>query len=45
MIAKSSGSGGGDCGIAISFNREDSQELIKRWQEVDIELLDMEELA
>ena len=45
VIAKSSGSGGGDCGIAISFNREDSQELIKRWQEVGIELLDMEELA
>ncbi len=45
VIAKSSGSGGGDCGIAISFNREDSQELIKRWQEVAIELLDMEELA
>lgn len=45
VIAKSSGSGGGDCGIAISFNREDSRELIKRWQEVGIELLDMEELA
>ncbi|SDQ14768.1 phosphomevalonate kinase [Streptococcus equinus] len=45
VIAKSSGSGGGDCGIAISFNREDSQVLIKRWQEVGIELLDMEELA
>ncbi|SDO56360.1 phosphomevalonate kinase [Streptococcus equinus] len=45
VIAKSSGSGGGDCGIAISFSPNDSKELIKRWQEAGIELLDLEELA
>ena len=45
VIAKSSGSGGGDCGIAISFSPDDSKELIKRWQEAGIELLDLEELA
>ncbi|MGT2907837.1 phosphomevalonate kinase [Streptococcus dentiloxodontae] len=39
IVAKSSGSGGGDCGIALSFNPADSQELIKRWQNAGIELL------
>lgn len=39
ICAKSSGSGGGDCGIAISFSKSDSQELIKRWEKVGIELL------
>lgn len=30
VIAKSSGSGGGDCGIAISFSESDSHELAQR---------------
>ncbi|EHI75214.1 phosphomevalonate kinase [Streptococcus criceti] len=38
-VAKSSGSGGGDCGIALSFNSDDSQKLIERWQVAGIELL------
>ena len=45
VIAKSSGSGGGDCGIALSFDKKDSQTLIKRWSKVGIELLDLEELV
>lgn len=39
ICAKSSGAGGGDCGIAISFSRADSAELIKRWKESGIELI------
>jgi phosphomevalonate kinase len=39
VIAKSSGSGGGDCGIAISFSENDSRELNNRWQKVGIEIL------
>ncbi|MBM7636816.1 phosphomevalonate kinase [Streptococcus saliviloxodontae] len=39
VIAKSSGSGGGDCGIALSFSPEASRELIERWQARGIELL------
>lgn len=39
IIAKSSGSGGGDCGIAYSFSKSDSNELIKRWESDGIELL------
>lgn len=39
IIAKSSGSGGGDCGIAISFSKSASTELINRWADAGIELL------
>ncbi|MFC3932039.1 phosphomevalonate kinase [Streptococcus dentapri] len=39
VAAKSSGSGGGDCGIALSFNHEHSQTLIERWRAAGIELL------
>ena len=39
VCAKSSGSGGGDCGIAISFSNKDSEILIERWKSVGIELL------
>ena len=39
ICAKSSGAGGGDCGIAISFNENDTEELLKRWKNEDIELL------
>lgn len=42
--AKSSGSGGGDCGIALSFKEKDSQTLIERWQTNGIELLYQEKL-
>lgn len=39
VITKSSGSGGGDCGIAYSFSAEDSQRLVERWSQTGIELL------
>lgn len=39
VITKSSGSGGGDCGIAYSFSKEDSNKLIERWQKAGIEVL------
>ena len=42
--AKSSGSGGGDCGIALSFDEKDSQTLAERWQTSGIELLYQEKL-
>ena len=45
VIAKSSGSGGGDCGIAISFDSNDTKVLITRWQNLGIELLDLEKLS
>ncbi|MFC5631247.1 MULTISPECIES: phosphomevalonate kinase [Streptococcus] len=41
-ITKSSGSGGGDCGIAYSFSKKDSELLIERWASVGIELLHQE---
>ena len=44
VCAKSSGAGGGDCGIAISFNRNDTEKLLGRWESRDIELLYKSEL-
>lgn len=44
IVAKSSGSGGGDCGIALSFDAKDSQKLIEVWENVGIELLHKETL-
>ena len=44
VCAKSSGSGGGDCGIAISFSKKDSEILVERWKSVGIELLYKSEL-
>lgn len=38
-VAKSSGSGGGDCGIALAFNQDARDTLISKWQEADIALL------
>ncbi|RKV86666.1 MAG: phosphomevalonate kinase, partial [Streptococcus sp.] len=38
-MAKSSGAGGGDCGIALSFDSEASQILVERWQAAGIEVL------
>lgn len=45
VIAKSSGSGGGDCGISISFSESDSHELAQRWQKAGIEILYQERLS
>lgn len=39
VIAKSSGSGGGDCGIALSFDEDDSKILKKRWCQAGIDIL------
>ena len=44
ICAKSSGAGGGDCGIAISFNRNDTEKLLERWESKGIELLYKSEL-
>lgn len=44
ICAKSSGAGGGDCGIVISFNRDDTEKLLERWESRDIELLYKSEL-
>ena len=38
-VAKSSGAGGGDCGIALSFDVTSSKQLIQAWQAAGIELL------
>lgn len=38
-IAKSSGAGGGDCGIAFAFDQASRDALVERWQEAGIELL------
>ena len=44
-VAKSSGAGGGDCGIALVFNAEDKQILLQRWQLAGIELLHQEKMG
>ena len=44
-VAKSSGAGGGDCGIALVFNVEDKQILLQRWQLAGIELLHQERMG
>lgn len=38
-VAKSSGAGGGDCGIAFSFDEKSSDTLTNRWKELGIVLL------
>lgn len=38
-IAKSSGAGGGDCGIALSFDQLSTEALLERWQVAGIDLL------
>lgn len=45
VVAKSSGAGGGDCGLALSFDSVSSKELLERWQQAGIELLWQEVLA
>ena len=44
-VAKSSGAGGGDCGIALSFDAASSNQLIQAWQEAGIELLYRERMG
>ena len=43
--AKSSGAGGGDCGIALSFDRLETQTLIERWTEKKIEIIYQERIG
>ena len=44
-VAKSSGAGGGDCGIALSFNQDSTTLLKKRWADLGIELLYQERMG
>ena len=44
ICAKSSGAGGGDCGIALSFDGNDTKIIIDRWEQYGIELLYAEKL-
>lgn len=38
-IAKSSGSGGGDCGIAFCFDQESREKILQKWQADHIKLI------
>ena len=44
-VAKSSGAGGGDCGIALSFDAVSSKQLIQAWRAAGIELLYRERMG
>ena len=44
ICAKSSGAGGGDCGIAFSFSEIDTKVIVERWEKCGIELLYSEKL-
>ena len=44
-VAKSSGAGGGDCGIALSFYQDSTTLLKKRWADLGIELLYQERIG
>ena len=44
-VAKSSGAGGGDCGIALSFDQDSTTLLKKRWANLGIELLYQERIG
>ena len=44
-VAKSSGAGGGDCGIALSFDQDSTNLLKKRWADLEIELLYQERIG
>ena len=44
-VAKSSGAGGGDCGIALSFEQDSTTLLKKRWADLGIELLYQERIG
>ena len=43
-VAKSSGAGGGDCGIALSFDQDSTTLLKNRWVDLGIELLYQERM-
>lgn len=45
VIAKSSGAGGGDCGIALSFDQSSTEALLERWRAAGIDLLYQERRA
>lgn len=45
VVAKSSGAGGGDCGIALSFDQDATTLLKKRWADLGIELLYQERIG
>ena len=44
-VAKSSGAGGGDCGIALGFDQDSTTLLKKRWANLGIELLYQERIG
>ena len=44
-VAKSSGAGGGDCGIALSFDEQSTETLKNRWANQGIELLYQERIG
>ena len=44
-VAKSSGAGGGDCGIAFSFDVQSTETLKNRWADLGIELLYQERIG
>ena len=44
-VAKSSGAGGGDCGLALSFDQYSTTLLKKRWADLGIELLYQERMG
>ena len=44
-VAKSSGAGGGDCGIALSFDEQSTETLKNRWADLEIELLYQERIG
>ena len=44
-VAKSSGAGGGDCGIALSFDVQSTETLKNRWANLEIELLYQERIG
>ena len=45
VVAKSSGAGGGDCGIALSFGEQSTETLKNRWLNLGIELLYQERIG
>ena len=44
-VAKSSGAGGGDCGIALSFDVHSTETIKNRWADLGIELLYQERIG
>ncbi|MBJ6745876.1 phosphomevalonate kinase [Streptococcus sp. 121] len=44
-VAKSSGAGGGDCGIAFVFDKDVLEHLLQDWQQAGIQLLYQEDLS